>query len=320
MLFLGLTGGIGAGKSTVAKILAEHGITLIDADQVAREVVEPGTDALQRLVEVFGGRILRSDGTLNRRALAKIAFQDTGHTSVLNSIVHPAIGERTAELLRLHAADAIVVHDVPLLVERRMSPDYHLTILVDVPAEVRFARLTASRAMDPADIRARINAQATDAQRYAACDVAIDNTGTVEDTRRQVEHLLAVRLLPFADNLRLGRPASRSHEAVEGILLDTPADPVRRVVRRIAHGLDAAGLAHAAPEVRDIAALTGDVSVLRLVVRVADPMALGAALPVLARLGYPLLPDAPKPGPGDTEAVCRSCDPGFPVELTVLAG
>jgi dephospho-CoA kinase len=206
MLRVGLTGGIGAGKSTVATRLAEHGAVLIDADRIAREVVEPGTDGLAELVETFGEDILAGDGSLDRPALAARAFADEDSRRRLNAILHPRIGARTAELMGEAAPDAIVVHDIPLLVEGGLAPHYHLVLVVDAPEETRVRRLVESRGMAEADARARIAAQASHEQRRAAADVWLDNGGPNDVLLSQVDALWADRLVPFEANVRLRRP------------------------------------------------------------------------------------------------------------------
>ncbi|MQA07445.1 MAG: dephospho-CoA kinase [Pseudonocardiaceae bacterium] len=214
MLRVGLTGGIGAGKSTVAGRLAEHGAVLIDADQVAREVVEPGSDGLAEVVAAFGREVLVADGSLDRHALGQRVFADEEARNTLNGILHPRIGARTAELMVTVAPDAIVVHDVPLLVENNLGAGYHLVLVVDAPERARVRRLTSSRDMSEADARARIQAQATEAQRRAAADVWLDNGRSRDLVLAEVDALWADRLVPFEANVRLRRPAGRSSQPV----------------------------------------------------------------------------------------------------------
>ncbi|HWM02188.1 MAG TPA: dephospho-CoA kinase, partial [Actinophytocola sp.] len=175
MLRVGLTGGIGSGKSTVAGRLSEHGAVVIDADRIAREVVEPGTAGLAELVEAFGDDVLTPDGALDRAALARRVFADDAARARLNGIVHPRIGERTAELMAAAPSEAIVVHDVPLLVENKLGPAYHLVLVVDAPVETRVARVLRDRGMSEQDARARVAAQADEPARRAAADVWLDN-------------------------------------------------------------------------------------------------------------------------------------------------
>ncbi|MET7992241.1 dephospho-CoA kinase [Amycolatopsis sp. NPDC005232] len=206
MLRVGLTGGIGAGKSTVANRFAEHGAVLVDSDRIAREVVEPGTPGLAALVEAFGEDILSADGSLDRPALAARAFADDASRKRLNAIVHPLVGARTAELMAEAADDAVIVHDIPLLVEGNLAPAYHLVVIVDAPVEVRVRRLVEARGMAEADARARIRAQAGDEQRRAVADVWLDNGGAQDGVLAEVDALWADRLVPFEANLRLRKP------------------------------------------------------------------------------------------------------------------
>ncbi|MFJ1765783.1 dephospho-CoA kinase [Amycolatopsis sp. NPDC088138] len=206
MLRVGLTGGIGAGKSTVANRLAEHGAVLVDSDKIAREVVEPGSEGLARLVEEFGTEILAADGSLDRPVLAAKAFADDESRRRLNAIVHPLVGARTGELMAAAAPDAIVVHDIPLLVEGGLATAYHLVVVVDAPVEVRVRRLVSARGMAEPDARARIRAQASDEQRRAVADVWLDNGGPEDAVLADVDALWADRLVPFEANVRLRRP------------------------------------------------------------------------------------------------------------------
>lgn len=183
---VGLTGGIGSGKSTVAHLLAAHGAHVIDADAIAREVVAPGTAGLAALVEAFGDGILTADGALDREALAQLVFADPGKRQTLNGITHPLIGARTAELVAALPDDAVLVHDVPLLVELGMQDAYDLVVVVDAPDEVRLARLVA-RGLPEADARARMASQATRDQRLAVADVVLDNSGDLRQLSRQVD-------------------------------------------------------------------------------------------------------------------------------------
>jgi dephospho-CoA kinase len=208
MLRIGLTGGIGAGKSTAAQLFRDHGAAVIDADAIAREVVEPGSPALSQLADAFGAGVIAPDGTLQRSRLAEIAFADPESTARLNAIMHPAIRARTEHWYERYSDCPVVVHDVPLLVENGMSRIYHLSVLVDVSAETRVERLITSRGMDEADARRRIAAQASDQQRYEACDVVLDNHGSPADLSAAFEQVWSRRISPFAENLDDGRPAS----------------------------------------------------------------------------------------------------------------
>lgn len=191
MLKVGLTGGIGSGKSAVSRLLTARGAVVVDADAIAREVVEPGTPGLAAVVAEFGAGVLRPDGTLDRPALGAIVFSDPQRLAALNAIVHPLIAARTGELVAAAPADAVVVHDVPLLTENDLAPGYDVVVVVDVPVELQLDRLVRLRGMTEADARARIAAQATREQRLAVADLVIDNSGTLEQLAAQVDVLWA---------------------------------------------------------------------------------------------------------------------------------
>ncbi|MFJ7021791.1 dephospho-CoA kinase [Streptomyces sp. NPDC101117] len=187
MLKVGLTGGIGAGKSEVSRLLVEHGAVLIDADRIAREVVAPGTPGLAAVVEAFGEDVLAADGSLDRPKLGSIVFADPERLAVLNSIVHPLVGARSRELEEAAADDAVVVHDVPLLTENGLAPLYDLVIVVDAGTATQLDRLVRLRGMTEEDARARMAAQATREQRRAIADIVIDNDVPLEELRRRVK-------------------------------------------------------------------------------------------------------------------------------------
>lgn len=191
MLRVGLTGGIGAGKSAVSRLLAAHGAVVIDADLLAREVVAPGSEGLRAVLEEFGPQLLLPDGSLDRAALGALVFPDPIRLAALNAIVHPLIGRRTAELTQ-QAEDQgapVLVHDVPLLTENGLAGAYDLVVVVDVPPEVQLQRLVGARGMDAADAQARIARQAGREQRLAVADEVIDNSGTLEQLAAQVDAL-----------------------------------------------------------------------------------------------------------------------------------
>ena len=183
---VGLTGGIGSGKSTVAQMFADLGASVVDADAIAREVVARGTEGLAELVEQFGAQILTDNGDLDRAAVAAVVFSDPSARERLNAIVHPLIARRTTELIAAIPQDAVLVHDVPLLVELGMQATYDLVVVVDAPDDVRVQRLV-QRGLDEDDARARIAAQASRDERLAVADVIIENTGDLDDLRTQVK-------------------------------------------------------------------------------------------------------------------------------------
>jgi dephospho-CoA kinase len=192
LLLVGLTGGIGAGKSTVSELLAARGAVIVDADQVARAVVEPGQPAVQKLVDRFGEGILDADGRLARGALAKVAFADAESRLDLEAITHPAINEEFTCRVAEAPSDAIVVLDVPLLAESEQARNrpYQTVIVVEAPRDVRLARLEA-RGVDRADAEARMAAQADDEERRKLATYVVDNAGDRAALERQVDEVWA---------------------------------------------------------------------------------------------------------------------------------
>ena len=186
MLSVGLTGGIGAGKSEVSRLLVEHGAVLIDADRIAREVVAPGTPGLAAVVEAFGPGVLAPDGSLDRPKLGSIVFADPEKLAVLNSIVHPLVGARSRAVETAAAEDAVVVHDVPLLAENGLAPLYDVVVVVDASPDTQLDRLVRLRGMTEEDARARMAAQATREKRLEIADIVIDNDVPLEQLRRRV--------------------------------------------------------------------------------------------------------------------------------------
>jgi dephospho-CoA kinase len=191
VLRVGLTGGIGSGKSEVSKRLAAQGAVIIDADAIAREVVAPGTDGLAEVVEAFGKEILRADGELDRPRLGDIVFADPALRGKLNAIVHPRVGARMAELERGAGPGAIVVHDVPLIAENGLAGGYDLVVVVDVPPRIQVERLVRYRGMTREQAQARMAAQASREQRLAIAGIVIDNSGSLAELDRQVGDLWA---------------------------------------------------------------------------------------------------------------------------------
>ncbi len=186
---VGLTGGIASGKSTVSELLAGLGAVIVDSDKIAREVVEPGTPGLAQVVAEFGPSVLTESGALDRAKVGEIVFADEGARGRLNAIVHPLVGERSAELEEAgRAAGKLVVNDIPLLVEVGYAPFFDEVIVVDVPVETQVERAIA-RGMTEIDARARIAAQASREDRLAAATYVIDNTGSLDDLRKRVREI-----------------------------------------------------------------------------------------------------------------------------------
>lgn len=235
MLRIGLSGGIGAGKSTVSSTFSELGGIVVDGDVIAREVVEPGTEGLARLVDAFGREILHDSGpaagSLNRPALAAIAFGDEEKRQTLNGIVHPLVAHRRSELIAAAADDAVIIEDIPLLVESGMAPMFPLVVIVHAAEEMRVKRLIEYRGFTEQDARARIAAQATEEERRAVADVWLDNSGTAGQLVEQARALWHERIQPFAGNLRENRWAASAP-----VLMpydDSWPDQARRIVARL---------------------------------------------------------------------------------------
>ncbi|EAP99227.1 dephospho-CoA kinase/unknown domain fusion protein [Janibacter sp. HTCC2649] len=315
MLRVGLTGGIGSGKSTVAKLLAELGAVVVDADVVAREVVEPGMPALTEIRERFGDVVLTADGELDRPALGRVVFTDPSALADLEGITHPAIWKRTAELMSAVPTNTVVVHDMPLIVEKHMGADYHLVVVVGVAEEERLARLVRDRDMPTEDAQARIDAQADDEDRMAAADIWLDNNGTREHLEAEVRRLWAERLEPFNENLIHGIRARRpdaltlsSHRA------EWSAEAARLIARlQRALGDRAVSVDHigstAVPGL-----VAKDVIDLQIGVRSLSDADAPEFVEALQRSGFPRVPDSTRDnGKDGTEWPKRfhgSADPG----------
>ncbi|QIP87023.1 dephospho-CoA kinase [Streptomyces sp. Tu 2975] len=189
MLTVGLTGGIGAGKSEVSRLLASYGAVVVDADKIAREVVEPGTPGLAAVVDAFGPEVLTADGSLDRPKLGSIVFADAERLATLNGIVHPLVGARSRELEQAAGSDDVVVHDVPLLTENKLRSLYDLVVVVDASQKTQLDRLVRLRGMTEGEARSRMAAQATREERLAIADLVIDNDGPLEELEPQVREV-----------------------------------------------------------------------------------------------------------------------------------
>ncbi|OBA60907.1 dephospho-CoA kinase [Mycobacterium sp. 1100029.7] len=231
MLRIGLSGGIGAGKSAVSATFADCGGVIVDGDVIAREVVQPGTEGLASLVDAFGDDILQADGSLDRPALAAKAFADDEARQKLNGIVHPLVGQRRAEIIASVPPDSVVVEDIPLLVESGMAPLFPLVIIVYADVELRVRRLVELRGMPEDDARARIAAQADDEQRRAVADIWLDNSGSHEDLVKRARDVWSERIVPFAHNVAERRVV----RAPATVIAADPTwpDQARRIVNRL---------------------------------------------------------------------------------------
>lgn len=318
MLKVGLTGGIGAGKTAVARRLAEHGALIIDADLLSREVVAAGTGGLAEVVEAFGPDVMGPDGELDRPALGAKVFGDEAARRRLESIVHPRVRARSAELAAAAGPDTIVVNDVPLLVETGQAPSYHMVIVVRADARTRIRRLTESRGMTAADAEARIAAQAGDHERAAAADVVLDNDGDRAELDGRVDLLWRERLVPYAHNLGLRRAAPRV--GPPRIVAYDPTWPVQaaRVIARIRHAVRDADVEHIGSTAVPGLPAKDLIDLMLAVHTLADA---DAMVDALAEAGLPRRPgewvDNARGVPGDTwpKRLHGNADPGRPVNL-----
>jgi dephospho-CoA kinase len=240
VLKVGLTGGIGAGKSAVAKRLADRGAVIIDADRLAREVVSGGTDGLAEVVAAFGVGVVGADGELDRPALGQRVFSDPAARKQLEAIIHPRVRARTAELTAGAPDDAVVVNDVPLLVETGLSASYHLVVVVSASEQTRTRRLIETRGMSAEQAADRISAQAGDADRRAAADVVIDNDAGLAELEASVDRLWRERVRPYEENLRHRRVAPSRRDLHIADYDPTWPAQAQRIIARIRHALGGA--------------------------------------------------------------------------------
>ncbi|WP_426986011.1 dephospho-CoA kinase [Pseudarthrobacter sp. Y6] len=324
MLKIGLTGGIASGKSVVASRLAELGAVLVDADALARDVVEPGTPGLARVVESFGADMLDAGGRLDRARLGAVVFGNPTQLAVLNDVIHPLVRAAAAGIIASAPDGAIVVQDIPLLVETGQGSNFHLVLVVDAPDDVRIARMLEHRGMTREEAVSRMAAQAARADRLAAADVVLDNSGSLDALLAQVNGLWADRLVPFTDNLRRGVRAARAGTAVLSVpQMDWPARAARLGSRILAAAPDEIlAVDHVgSTAVPGLAAK----DVIDLQVAVSDLNAADRIAPLLAAAGFPAVPgagfDTPKPtDPDPTQWQKRfhaNADPGRAVNVHV---
>ena len=328
MLHIGLTGGIGSGKSTVAGTLIECGAHLIDADRISREVLEPGTPGLAAVTEEFGPDVLAADGSLDRPALAHLVFGDEGALRRLNAVVHPLVrAETTAQLTDL-PANAVVIHDVPLIVENDLAAEYHLVLVVGASEATRIARLQRDRGMTAEQARSRMAAQADDASRAQVADVWIDNDGGRDAAAAQVTSLWRERIAPYAANVAARQRAGRPEQPELAVPPAPPrtwgvqAEAVLRRLRRAGGALVCSADHIGSTSVPGLAAK----DVLDLQLGVPDLAAADELAEVLAEAGFPRLDghwyDSPKDGLAGSGAAWdkrfhANADPGRAVNLHV---
>lgn len=297
---------------------------LVDADALAREVVEPGTAGLAQVVEAFGEEMLGADGGLDRAKLGALVFGDPDRLTALNGIVHPLVRERAAAVIAAAPVGAVVVQDIPLLVETGQGSSFHLVLVVDAPDDVRVQRMVQHRKMTEEQALSRMAAQAARDVRLAAADVVLDNSGTVQELRESVDALWRRRLAPYANNISHERAAPR-----KGGPVLVPADPTWEAqAARLAARLEAAAPAGilAVDHIGSTAVPGLDAKdIIDLQLIVADLAMADRIAPLLAAAGYPLWPgvlaDNPKPShpdPADwAKRLHANADPGRPVNLHV---
>lgn len=314
MLRIGLTGGIAAGKSAVARRLAELGGVLVDADVLAREVVLPGTEGLAEIASTFGRSVLLPDGSLDRPALGRLVFDDSGARERLNAIIHPRVRLRAAGMIDAADADAIIVEDIPLLVETGQAARFHLVLVVDAPDDVRIERLVHQRGMQRHDAQQRLAAQAGRQERLREADAVVVNDRTLEDLLRAVEVLWHRRIVPFRDNLRAGTPAPPRSG-------DTPVPGVSGTVglsRRVR-----AKLVETLPEgveVVEVAAAGSNGDTVPATFRVSpEPGTVSRIVDAVAAAGFPPMSSNGTDAGEDGRFRHRSADPGVEVLIVVEA-
>ncbi|MGX9791564.1 dephospho-CoA kinase [Mycobacterium sp. MMS18-G62] len=317
MIRIGLTGGIGAGKSTVAATFSECGGIVVDGDVIAREVVEPGTEGLAQLVETFGEDILLPDGALNRPALAAKAFVDDEQRAKLNQIVHPLVGKRRQEIIDAVHDDAVVVEDIPLLVETGMAPMFPLVVVVTADVETRVIRLV-QRGMDEADARARIKVQAPEEQRRAIADVLLDNSGSQGELVEKARDIWYNRVLPLAHNIRTRQCVQYDYKVVPYDA--TWPEQAQRIIKRIQTACEAKALrvdhigSTAVPGMdgKDVIDIQVTVESLDIADELVDP---------LTNVGYPRIEGITTDAPHTGDPVVWSkrfhgaADPGRPANI-----
>ncbi|KNC18887.1 hypothetical protein AC792_09210 [Arthrobacter sp. RIT-PI-e] len=323
MLRIGLTGGIAAGKSVVAGRLGDLGAVLVDADLLAREVVEPGSEGLGEVVDAFGPDVLGADGTLDRPALGRLVFGDDAARARLNAIIHPRVRAASATLIERAPGDSVVVEDIPLLVETGQAARFHKVVVVDAADELRVRRMVEQRGMRREDAEQRIAAQAPRDERLRAADAVLPNERGLEDLLAATDALWHERIEPFAADLRAGRPASAPGSVRTG--LDGTGDLDPRVRAKLAAVLPAdvvvegSGAGAASGEAGDGTSGHED-DARRAVLRVQVPGSqdLGTVSAAVAGAGYPR--SAREAEASSAAPVHRAADPAYDVVVTLTGG
>jgi dephospho-CoA kinase len=319
VLRIGLTGGIGAGKSAVAQRLVRLGAVLVDSDVLAREVVAPGTDGLAAVVAEFGPGVLGEDGGLDRPALGARVFGDEPARRALEGIIHPRVRARAAELIAAAPPDAIVVNDVPLLVEAGLAATFQLVVVVTAAEVIRVERLVRTRGMTEAEAYARITAQATEERRRDAADALVVNDGTLAELEAVVDALWRDRLVPYEANLRAGHRAPRRR--TPAVVDADPCWPAR--ARRLIARLATAGDRSVRVDHIGSTSVPGlpATDVIDIQVVVADLAAAARVAAAVPAAGFVRLPGRryrmDRRGGAHEECVAVEADPGRPVNIDI---
>lgn len=316
MLRIGLTGGIAAGKSLVAERFAGLGAVLVDADVLARAAVQPGSDGLDEVVTAFGREILTPQGELDRPALGRLVFADQEARERLNAIVHPRVRARAAALIEAAGQDAIVVEDIPLLVETGQSARFHLVVVVDAPDDLRIRRLVARRGLERGDAQQRIAAQASREDRLREADAILPNDRAIDDLLAATDALWRGRILPYRDNLAAQVPTRSGQQPAAAAGLIGTRGLTRRVAAKLAAALPS-GVAHIVPDAPGGGHDDVTSASLRVTAgKVEDVSALAAAVEAA---GHPRVEDTVDGGPARESSAHRGADPATEVRIRVAA-
>lgn len=326
MLRIGLTGGIAAGKSVVTRRFGDLGAVVVDSDVLARIAVEPGSHGLSEIVGTFGPEVLTEEGALDRPALGRLVFGDSAARERLNAIVHPRVRAGAARLIEQAPDDAVVVEDIPLLVETGQAARFHLVVVVDAPDDMRIERMVHQRGMERSDAEQRIAAQTSRAERLREADAVLVNDRQLDDLLSSTDALWQERIVPFRDNLAAGRPAIGRSAAAASVGLSGTSGLGRRVRNKLAAVLPiSASFMHddgwhddGRPD--DGRHDSRDDDTMRAEVRVITGKTEDrrSVCDAVAAAGFPRVHEAVEAGPGDW-VVHRTADPALDVAVLVGA-
>lgn len=321
MLRIGLTGGIAAGKSVVTERLGRLGAVVVDGDLLARAAVEPGSDGLGDVVAAFGRGFLGPDGALDRPALGRLVFADSTARERLNAIIHPRVRTAAAHVIGQAPEGAVVVEDMPLLVETGQAARFHLVVVVDAPHDVRIERMASRRGLQRSDAEQRIAAQASREERLRAADAILVNDRGLGDLLAAADALWHERIVPFRDNLGAGRPATAPRASSSGRAGLAGTSALSRRVRAKLEAVLPAGVS-VHPAGSSSGRSTDDDDVRRAVVSVSLTHAweVPTVSDAVTEAGFPRVADADDLGRAEGPAVHRAADPAVDVTVLVAAG